>query len=112
MYVNVIETIDGKGVSDKRGNIGSKVVPSSRSMFEAEKVRYRKVGVNSLNEFNEYLGDITDYYILSELPTKGEFEFVLLTLFQEEKTEYVVCSNCSMYVMNDNGKTIDSLICN
>lgn len=130
MYVKIVEYIDAKGVFPKRG-CGDLVVPTRNHLFESERVEYKKVRVTSQKELHDALLGIEEYSVIGYLPTfcdcdqkVGEkrnsscdvchgnpeclcsFEFIVICI---NDSNYIV--NGELFIMNEHGKTIDSLVC-
>lgn len=117
MYVKIVEHLeDERGVSSKRGSLEEKVVPSEHHMFECLEARYRKVSVNNISEFNERMKYIETVRIIVFAPEEGPFEFIQLQMFMKEDDpknagETLIARNCALFLMNNEGKTIDSIVC-
>lgn len=103
MYVKLFKILnDEKGVSNSRGGI-DEVTPTDNLFFDIgeEKIRYRKVKVDNANEF-------PNGAILFSPPTnRSPFEFLLIEL----QGKAFIAPNCAMFLMNNEGKTIDSIVC-
>ena len=117
MYVKIVEHLeDEKGVSSRRGSLEDKVVPSEHHMFECLEARYRKVSVDNIAEFRERMQHIETVRIIISVPEEGPFEFVQIKkLVKEDDEKFVdetlIARNCMLYLMNNEGKTIDSMVC-
>ena len=117
MYVKIVEHLeDEKGVSSSRGSLEEKVVPSEHHMFECLEATYRKVTVDSITEFYERMVHIETVRVIISVPEKGPFEFVQCKTVIREGGERIlnetlIARNCILYLMNNDGKTIDSMVC-
>ena len=125
MYVKIVRYLEERGVvSNNNENI---VVPKSILIIECESVEYKKLKVLDINEFNVYMkyNEIYTHRIVGKwswdihniinldltVDQEKSCEFILIYYSKGNKSEYLVAPNCSMYLMGDDGKTIDSLRC-
>ena len=119
MYVKIKEYLDAKGVFPKRG-AGDLIVPTRNHVFETNSIEYKKVRVTSKKELDDALLGITDYCVIGYLPELcncegagkecnlcASFEFIIVTM--EKHGNYI--ANGELFLMNEQGKTIDSLVC-
>lgn len=133
MYVKIVRHLeDEKGVSNSGGSSGAKVVPSEHHIFECLEACYRKVAVDNMSEFNERMRSIETVRIVTPMPDEPEktavdvlsgkveednpFEFVQCrTILKEEGDKFIdetlIAKDCTLYLMNNEGKTIDRMIC-
>ncbi len=120
MYVKIVRHLeDEQGVSSNKGSLEEKVVPSEHHIFECLEARYRKVAVNNISEFTERMNRIETVRIVTPMPEKDdffEFEFVQVkTVIKENEVKFVnetlIGRNCTLFIMNNEGKTIDSMVC-
>lgn len=122
MYVKIVRHLeDEQGVSSSRGSLEGKVVPSEHHIFECLEARYKKVTVNNVSEFHERMRYIESVRIIISLPEEGSFEFIQVIITIKENgaakaivgatQEALIGRDCTLFLMNDEGKTIDSLIC-
>lgn len=125
MYIKIVRYLEGRGVTSN--NSEHLVVPKSVIMIDCDYVKYSKHMVLDFNEFEAYMihNEMYNYSIIGEwnddnhnilqndLETKKEkrCEFILIYYTKGENFEYLVAPNCNMYLMNNDGKTIDSLTC-
>lgn len=121
MYVKIVVQEDGRdngclpssGCSDGR----SVVVPSSVKVIECAMVDYSKYSVRELDEMVKILSDKPHTIISSE--TKFDyyspFEFIYMTIkpVLSDCNTWVsyAAMDCSVFIMNDKGKTVDSIVC-
>ena len=128
MYVKIIEHLEGNGVFPKYGN-GDLVVPTRNHVFETDSVEYKKVRVTSQEEYKERVLVLEEYTTIGCAPIlcncgpgdecskcqgdESSFEFLVISIYNAGKDTWrnIVAPGCSLYVMNDQGKTIDSVIC-
>jgi len=97
------------------------VAPRQHYMFETDRARYKKARVLSMNAFWEWLMKSfrrSHHVVGPEIPqelSEGEgFEFLVIDIpnaLEDSGWETILAPNCSLYVMNSKGKTIDTLIC-
>ena len=117
MYVKIVRHLENEqGVSSSRGSLEAKVVPSEHHIFECWEARYRKVAVNNISEFNERMKYIESVRIVISVPEEGPFEFIQVQMFMKEDDlkyagETLIARDCMLYLMNNEGKTIDSIVC-
>ena len=118
MYIKIVRHLeDEKGVSSSRGDLGAKVVPSEHHIFECLEARYRKVTVGNTSEFHERMRPIETVRIITLMPeTNSPFEFIQIkTIIKEDDEKFVnetlVARDCVLFLMNNDGKTIDSIVC-
>ena len=118
MYVKIVEHLeDEKRVSSSRGSLEDKIVPSEHHMFECLEAIYRKVTVDDIAEFHERMVHIETVRIIISVPENtGPFEFVQCKTVIREGGERIlnetlIARNCILYLMNNEGKTIDRMIC-
>ncbi len=129
MYVKIVRHLeDEQGVSDRRGT-SEKVVPSEHYIFECLEAQYRKVTVSKMSEFHKRMDNFETVRIVTPIPEKevldvvsGQvekdcpFEFIQIkTTIKEGDNKFVnetlIARTCTLFIMNNEGKTIDSLVC-
>lgn len=105
--------IDLRGVSNKEGNKSELVVPYVCQIFEGRRMSYKKYRVSGEDEFFKIVKPMYCHSVLSNMDTTKEFEFIALTLYGNDGTpeHYISAADSILYIMNDNGKTIDKLAC-
>jgi len=122
MYVKIMWHVEEEGITNPSDpeSPPSLVVPRHHCIFETKRAKYRKIRVCSNKEFNSWLSNCyTDHSIIGpEIPEEISgihgMEFLYVSIYEEDRDswwENFIAPNCYLYVMNDNGKTIDSLIC-
>ena len=118
MYIKIVRHLeDEEGVSSSRGSLEEKVVPSENHIFECCEARYKKVAVAGIAEFHERMKHIESVRIVIEVPVEGPFEFVQVQTFLRDENDELYASDaliakeCTVYFMNNDGKTIDRMIC-
>lgn len=112
MYVKIRNHLDYQdGVRSKSGR--DVVVPTTNRIYETEEVEFTKYSVASWDEFDKKVKDLGEFSLVTSLPTeKNErFEFLFVTLHLEDRIRFLVAPNASLFVMNEDGKTIDSISC-
>jgi hypothetical protein len=101
MFVKIVREINGKGVTDSKGG-PVLVVPRKVTLFEADKVDYKKV--------TKQQGEHPGAFPIRVLgPEPGTGDEVLVVRLDDELT--VMATGCSLFIMNDAGRTIDSIVC-
>lgn len=121
MYVKVIVQEDGRenGCLPASGcSVGSPaVVPSSVKIIECAMVDYSKYSVRGIDEMVKILSDKPHTIISAEnkFGNNSPFEFIYMTI-KPTLNDYntwvsYAAVDCSMFVMNDKGKTVDSIVC-
>ena len=105
--------IELRGVSGKNGDSSGLVVPYCSQIFEGKRMSYKKFRVSGSDEYHKITSDIGSHFVLSSMDTERDFEFILLTLYEDDGTpdNYISAADSVLYIMNDNGKTIDKLAC-
>lgn len=118
MYIKIVRHLeDEQGVSNSRGSLYDKVVPSLHHMFECLEAEYRKVAVNNMDEFHDRMNSFETHRIVTPMPDMDSpFEFIQIkTTIKEDDDKFVgdilVGKDCVLFIMNDDGKTIDSMVC-
>jgi hypothetical protein len=120
MYIKIVRHLENeRGVSSSKGNLEEKVVPSDHRIFECLEVQYRKVTVKNMAEFHEQMKVNESVRIITPVIDKDmddEFEFIQIkpVVKRNEVTvieDTLICRDCGLYIMNDEGKTIDRMIC-
>ena len=118
MYIKIVRHLeDEQGVSSSRGSLEEKVVPTEHHIFECLEARYKKVTVNSTSEFHERMNKIETARIVTPIPEKNSpFEFIQIkTIIKENDEKFIdetlVGRVCTLFIMNNEGKTIDRMIC-
>jgi len=105
--------IELRGVSNKEGNEAELVVPYVCQIFEGKRMSYKKYRVSGEDEFYKITKPMGVHHVLSNMDVTKEFEFILLTLYESDGTpeHYLSAADSILYIMNDNGKTIDKVAC-
>ena len=112
MFVTFRRDLDGPGVSDVHGRPDEKVVPSESVIFETPYVRYTKKPC----PLDGMQGPCS---IVFEDPAVVEGEYLEVAIEQDGEPLWLYAANSgsregyrfAMFVMNDQGKTIDSISC-
>ena len=106
MYVKILNYLEtDEGVSSRQGNPKEPVVPTKHWVFEAEEVHYTKVVVPDIDS----LGYGRSLVGLSS--GDKDFEVLKITLRTDGTHEYLNARKCILYLMNNEGKTIDRITC-
>jgi len=118
MYIKIVRHLeDERGVSSSRGSLEEKVVPSDHHILECLMVQYRKVTVNNMAEFHKLMEANESVRIVTPfIDTDGSFEFIQIKPIAEGDEgksieDTLICRDCSLFIMNNEGKTIDRLVC-
>jgi len=119
MYVKIARYLeDRQEVSSNRGDLERKVVPSEHYISECVGAHYKKVAVSSMFDFHELMSKMEPVTIITPIPEKDSpFEFVQVRLVQSLENhdklvdETLIARDCTLYLMNNEGKTIDSIVC-
>ncbi len=122
MFIKVVRHLDEEGVSDRKGNDNQRVVPTEHHLFDlggtpVKEVVYKKVRVNNKEEWKKK--EPSDYTVVTQRPKNLDdgFEYIEFQLPKDvdhmgrEVWELYIAPNCSFYVMNNEGRTVDSLHC-
>jgi len=114
---------NGIGVSSKDGNKSEKVVPCHMEIFEGGRIRYQKIATETFGDLAKITSGLGSYALLTDLPgkqvdenSKMDGEFILVSIYKSEShdespTHYISAADTVLFIMNDNGKTIDRLAC-
>lgn len=74
---------------------------------EAEQYRLHRKTFDSEERMWEYMRDFGDHYIPFSLETKSGAREVLILQITEPNNSVIVVTDCHVFVMNNQGKTID-----
>ena len=128
MFVKIVRHMDGeRGVTSNKGTLN--VVPKEQTLYEISnddendipRVQYSKHAATSLEEFYETVERIAEsdsYEIVGYVCNdKGQLlseEFLILQMIPKNRSciRTIVATKCWLYILNNDGKTIDSLWCN
>lgn len=119
MYVKLLwHLVSEAGVSDNQGGTKDLVVPTENQMFEAIDVKWRKVRISSQEELDNFYHNTIPCYVVNDVPSKFkgkdiEILRVVLTRRDEKNEETcatIIAYDCSMFIMNNEGKTIERVI--
>lgn len=104
---------DLRGVSNKEGNSAELVVPYCSQIFEGKRMSYRKFRVSGSDEYYKVTTNLGGHQVLSNMDIEKEFEFILLSIYECDGTpeHFISAADSVLYIMNDNGKTIDKMAC-
>lgn len=122
MYVKIVRYLEGlRGVSS---NKGEEVVPKEVLLVSSKFIEYSKFRSRNQGDFDKCIENINSYIFCGQTLSPGEEcdidcslsfdqEFVLIRYLPDDSDEYenIISYNCHVYIMNDDGKTIDSLTC-
>jgi len=125
MYIKIVRHLqDEKGVSNSRGSLMDKVVPSNHHIFESLEAEYKKVTVSNIAEFQKRMGEIETVRVVTPMPehdmtneledTSFEFIQARLTIKEDDEKfidETLIAKDCCLYIMNNEGRTIDRMSC-
>lgn len=127
MIFKICKHVDRDGVSDKHGHIDVPVVPRENWLFEAPSGRYTKVKITTWHELNARMEGWPVLTVIGPGPPctctvhekcskcEKEFdkwlEYIELILMYGDNSEMVVATEASLYIMNDQGKTVDTVHC-
>jgi len=121
MIFKIQRHVNRRGTSNKRGSMNESVVPYENFIFEGKAATYYKVCVKSQKEFEEVTNQFSSCRILCGTKFDLLFsrpdgvEFIVLRVEDEERFaemhDVVIAVEASLYVMNDQGKTVDSVHC-
>lgn len=116
MYLKFVKPMEEQnGVSNSKGNPEEQVVPYDTRLFEAKTADYKKVRVLSDDELDSLTDELLEFYCLYDLPEQVDPEAgceVLITYVTDNGGDVetlVVGPECTLFVMNNEGKTIDSV---
>jgi hypothetical protein len=124
MYIKIAWHVDEEGVTNPSGDPeipDGLVVPKHNCVFETNRAEYRKIRVHTEKEFFDWLRNCNYEHImmgpelLEETPEHG-IEFLFVRIYDGDenvvpRSRVFIFPNSYLYVMNKEGKTIDSVIC-
>lgn len=102
MYVKIVirHSEDEQEVSSR---------PTKHHLFEAKEVEYQKVTVDGIKHFQEKMDELGTVRVVTEIPnTDAIFEYLQIEM---DKLMTLIARNCTLFLMNREGKTIDSIVC-
>ena len=102
MFVKFVRDQEGAGVTTRKGSPGT-VVPCREYLLEAAVLEYGKQVLDG----NWWILE-KPVTVLGNEPQEGD-EIIMLWL--PTTGDRIVATHCSMFVMNNEGRTIDSLVC-
>jgi hypothetical protein len=123
MYLKIMWHEEEEGITSPSGDSESPpslVVPRHHCIFETNKAEYRKIRVCSMKEFKAWLNTCyTEHSVVGpgipdEISEVYGMEFLFVKVYDGSKNsgwQNFIAPNCYLYIMNEDGKTIDSLIC-
>jgi len=122
MFIKIAWHVEEEGITPLSGIREGLVVPRQHCMFETKRAEYRKIRVRSVGDFEKWLmADRCGHeFIGPGMPEEAlenhGVEFLFVRIYDDEDTKEsnwknFVAPNSYLYVMNDQGKTIDTLIC-
>lgn len=123
MYIKICIVDDGRVDGQGVGSSKIETIPQNKSIIvECDEADYRKVQFTSRDELDNiyahYIREWETFIFIGEweqLFKKGDPESIytlieLVTYRNSIPKRFIVVEN-DVYVMNDNGKTIDKIIC-
>lgn len=95
---------------------GYEVVPRAIHIIEAKRVSYKRLRFKNMKDLYKKEKEIfprNSYYMIFGAPEKEEFEGFFIDIFddKQELVSSIVAVNCELYIMNNNGKTVDADHC-
>jgi len=117
MYIKIVTHHE---IPEEKRRDGEEVVPES-IIIECKRVDYKKIKIYDYSDFSTFIekvdGVFTDgYEAVGRWNWKNaeeSCEFILIKYpIKDNNHKLLVAIDCNIYVMSDNGKTIDSLSCN
>jgi len=122
MFVKIVRHIVGNGVSDSKGRVYEKVIPTESVLYEVSSVTYRKMnnkpdelekGIEAM--LDSFDGPITviraSGYEKADSDSLGSECIVVEMVMPDGSKENIVGIDCQMFVMNDSGKTVEAVSC-
>jgi len=119
MYVKIVTSLKGRGVSSKSGSAEELVVPYKTHLIECEDVSWRKY----ISSWTDAMGHFPDGEIIVDYDSSGtdeslnrEFcEICIAKPTRENDTDvrykWVTVIGGDIFIMNKDGKTIDGIHC-
>lgn len=91
---------------------------SEHYIFECWEASYKKVIVDNMSEFKDRMENIETARILTVLSSEHNkpFEFIQIKMAIRDGDDKhidgtLIATDCTLYLMNSKGKTIDSMVC-
>lgn len=113
MYVKLMQHLNKDyGVTDKNGRDNCLVVPSRNIIIECTDVQYEKVRFTTEQELLNSFGSFIYFGESKKVAYKGNplNEAVLVKILKSNNCwDYYLCGDCDIFVMNSEGKTIDTI---
>lgn len=128
-YIKIshISTKSVSGSCDGETMLNETKILKRNQLFECYEVEYIKIRFDSWDEFDSnkrilinQMGSESSTSVIAvgeeprpnrSIPTSKGFEYVELTLMDPDCTRVILAVNCDVFIMNDQGKTIDTIFC-
>ncbi len=113
MFVKLVNNLmdASYGVSNLHGDTDQQVIPSEIVIYESPFVRYAKKPCPMKEDEAETPTRESSCFMPFYDPTETQGEYFEIALFHNGKYIKVNATGCTLYVMNGQGKTIDSAAC-
>lgn len=104
-YVKIVRNNRNKGDKSKQGE------GAENRLYSTNDLSYKKVKVKDKEEMIRVAPKT--YILASDIPPEGDFEFLDICLFDpaDKTSKNIVAPQCSAFILNQDGRTIDSLHC-
>lgn len=110
MFVKLVRVAQGPSVSLDSGYATGVCAPQRVVVYDADSIEFEK---HAALEENEPLGSpfgVERTYIPFDSPNNVD-EYIDILFRKGDRSWHIFASGCSMYIMNDDGKTVDSEHC-
>ena len=93
------------------------IVPRKFDVIEAKRIAYNRVKCNGWEDLvkkqEKYFSRGSYHFPFTVTEDKEEFEAFFIDVYEkgDELSYSIIAINCTLYIMNENGKTIDSDSC-
>jgi len=118
MFVKLTKKRLRSAASDKGGNYDAKVIPYENLIYEADFVRYTKfpAPVSNGEPVHKTMKDrgVNIYSTPFGDPAELDEEYLLISIIKGDRDSKHLClvaSGCTLFLMNDKGKTVDTISC-
>lgn len=110
MFVKLVKRADGPALSLGDGYAPGVCMSQPEFVYEADSVEFQKFAALGETEPlpDSYYGNDA-IYMPFDFPRGAEYLDICLQKGKEWK--HIIATGCTMYIMNDDGKTVDSVTC-
>ncbi len=113
MYVKLVRNLTNATyvVSNIHGDTDHQVIPSEIAIYASSFVKYAKKPCPTVQEEAEVPTRESSCFMPFDDPMEFQGECFEIALFHNGRHITVYATGCTLYVMNERGKTVDSAVC-